>query len=163
MDKILTITMEQGVLLIQLIIAHIIADFALQSDKMAKDKKWFNREMLMHISIVFMLAFILSKSWLLALVVAILHYVTDGIKKYFENKTWTVEKKISQIKLFSFDQLAHLLEILLVWILFSKIDSKTLLKVYELFSDFNFVLILVGYLIAISPVGLSGWLCYKIL
>ena len=99
-------------LLIILIIAHFIADFYLQSENMAKNKKEYTKVLLAHCAIyavIFALVngvFIEGKFTLLAtLIIAISHLIVDFIKIKVDNKT---PKYSVWFYTFTFDQILHI-------------------------------------------------------
>lgn len=109
MDKIYLFTQEQGNLLIRLLLAHILADFVLQTTRMAENKRWFNKAMLYHLVIVSACTFLLSFSLKITLIIALAHWLTDALKKQAEKKYQ------GKYLLFAFDQLLHILVIVWVW------------------------------------------------
>ena len=87
-----------------LLLAHLIADFALQTSKSCKskrEKKWHSGYHYAHAAIVFAVSWLASfrlEFWWCALVVAITHFVIDMWKSYHEDK----------VKWFVADQLLHI-------------------------------------------------------
>ncbi len=102
-------------LILNLIVAHILGDFYLQWDSMCKDKmlRHFKSKLLyLHFLIILVLSFLAVWSrcaWWLALIIAISHFVIDGVKSYLENKCC-----ISKIVLFLGDQILHSTVIIVV-------------------------------------------------
>lgn len=140
--------MPDGNLLIRLIIAHLLADFVLQSRSMVDQKKWFSLAMLGHIGIVLALTEILSMNVALALSIAVLHWIIDGCKISIGQK-----HKISDTKLFASDQLLHLLSIIFCWSIISG-NIKNIGSAIQGFSlDYKSSLIFLGYLLITTPVG----------
>lgn len=87
-----------------LLLAHLIADFALQTSKSCKqkrDKRWGSMYHYYHAVIVFALAWLVSldcEFWLCALIIGATHFAIDMWKSYREdNVTW-----------FTLDQLLHI-------------------------------------------------------
>ena len=103
-------TAEQGNLLIRLIIAHLLSDFALQSNAMVQNKKAFSPYMALHIGILGMLTWLLSGEWILALIICGIHWAIDSIKI-----SLLLNRPQYNNKLFIVDQLIHILTILLIW------------------------------------------------
>ena len=90
-------------LLLCLVLAHLIADFALQTSKSCiqkRNKKWGGVYHYCHAVIVFVLAWLVSwncEFWWVALVIGVTHFAIDMWKSYREdNVTW-----------FTVDQLLH--------------------------------------------------------
>ena len=93
-----------------LLLAHLIADFALQTSKSCKskrEKKWRSGSHYMHSAIVFVLSWLVSfrvEFWWCALVIAVSHFAVDIWKSYREDK----------VKWFVADQLLHIVILALV-------------------------------------------------
>lgn len=139
-------TEAEGVFLIRLLLAHLIADFLLQSKKMVENKKWISNAMFIHIFIVFIITFLFCQNLLISIIISILHYITDGFKIQ-------LSKKKSQTLLFIADQLIHILTILITWSIYFNISHK-LIKAFLLpFTDFNLSLLLFSYVLVSTPFG----------
>jgi hypothetical protein len=142
---------SDGILLIWLILAHIATDFILQSKKMVEEKCkniWLSKSLYIHGTIATVTIWIASgfnlPIWM-ALLVGLTHIVIDAIKiKLDKQKT---------IIAFTYDQLAHALIIILIWLfLINKWDI--IYKVTrQLALDYKIMLILVGYTLLIWPIG----------
>lgn len=94
-------------LFLSLVLAHLVADFMLQTSKTCKDKKerhWKSPHHYVHALIVFGLAWLVSWDicfWWAALIIGVVHLGLDMWKSYCEDKvTW-----------FALDQVLHLLVI----------------------------------------------------
>lgn len=94
-------------LFLSLVLAHLVADFVLQTGKTCKDKKerhWKSLHHYVHALIVFGLAWLVSwdvSFWWGALIIGATHFSLDMCKSYREDKVvW-----------FTLDQVAHLLVI----------------------------------------------------
>ncbi|MDI1234536.1 MAG: DUF3307 domain-containing protein [bacterium] len=148
MDNFTFFSLEQGNLLIRLIVAHLLADFAFQSSKMVDNKKWFSKEMLLHLGVVYVCTACLSGWWLGALVIAILHYLIDGFK--IEAKKHEIG---TELKRFLLDQALHIISIVVVWMLAYNLYTNVTKAFVLPFSNYKISLILLGYLIVILPVG----------
>lgn len=148
MDKLPFFTYQQGVVLIQLLLAHIISDFVLQTKTMVTNKKWISATMLLHIAIVYISTALCTGLWLPAIVVAVIHYVVDGIKVTAGTQKWGTE-----LKLFLIDQALHLITIVLIWAwyfnLFDKLGTVAQLPL----SNYTISLLVLGYFIIIWPVA----------
>ncbi len=103
-------------ILLRLIVAHLLADFILQSNTIVREKKngfrssWFA----VHIVIVGLLTYLLLAQWTkwwAPLLVMIMHAAIDLLKPKFRHDT---------IRVFLFDQALHLLSLLVVWFLVSR-------------------------------------------
>ena len=91
-------------LLLNLLLAHLIGDFALQTSKSCKhkrDKKWGSVYHYCHALIVFALAWLASWDWAFcwcALVIGVAHFAIDMWKSYREEN----------VKWFAVDQMLHI-------------------------------------------------------
>ncbi len=141
-------TTEQGNLLIRLLLAHIAADFILQTNIMVKSKNWFSLSMLLHVLVVFGLTWTLSGLWLLALIITIFHWLIDSLKI-------SLQKKYSarEAALFAADQLLHLLIIMMAWCWHYNLLSQCYQAILFPFTNYKMSLLLLGYAWLIWPVG----------
>jgi hypothetical protein len=103
--------------IIQLILAHLIGDFFLQSDSWVKNKeqkKWASPVLYAHVMIHFLLIVLLFGSlsvWLPALLIAVSHLLIDGMKV-------SLQKKENRSLWFGIDQVLHLVVIGVIWTVF---------------------------------------------
>lgn len=141
-------TAEQGNLLIRLLMAHLLADFVFQSKKMVENKQWFSKYMLFHIGIVYITSAVLSGWWILSGLIAVLHYITDGVKITLKNKG-----KIKDSYLFIADQKIHFFVILIIWAAYFSLFRSLYQLVLIPFTDYKWSLVLLGYLFMTSPLG----------
>lgn len=141
-------TTEQGNLLIRLLLAHIVGDFILQTSSMVQNKKWFAPTMLLHVMIVFGLTWAFSGLWLLAIIIAVLHWLIDSIKV-------TLLKKYpaKDAALFAGDQLLHLLVIIAIWCWHYQLLSNCYNAFLSHFTNYKTSLFLLGYAFVIWPTG----------
>lgn len=105
------------IILIKLILAHLLGDFLFQPDSWVKAKEK-NRleswELYIHALIHFVLIMILVSDlnfWAWALLLAVLHLITDIIKLFLQTKK-------TRGAYFFADQVVHLMFICLVWIFY---------------------------------------------
>lgn len=102
---------------VKLLLAHIIGDFFLQREKWIvnkESKKWLSPYLYLHVFIHFLLIILLLwdiNIWPVALIIAITHYLIDGLKL-------SLQRAETRGFWFGADQGAHLLVLLLVWYLF---------------------------------------------
>ncbi len=87
-----------------LLLAHLMADFALQTSKSCKskrEKKWRSGWHYVHAAIVFVLSWLASfhlEFWWCALVIAVMHFAIDIWKSYREeNVKWFVVDQVLHI------------------------------------------------------------------
>lgn len=104
-------------ILAKLILAHLIGDFFLQSRNGIASKverRWRSPALFIHVIIHFLLVFILLwdiSLWYIALIIAFSHYIIDGIKLSYQTEE---NERVS----FVLDQIAHLVVIAVVWVVF---------------------------------------------
>jgi hypothetical protein len=148
MNSIELFTATEGNLLVRLIVAHLLADFIFQTKKMVENKQWFSKAMMQHIGIVFILTLAFTANWKIALLLTLLHYVTDGIKISLK-KT----QKIKETYLYLADQGVHFVTIVLIWTINQNLFAEVLQTLQLPFLRYNWSVILMGYLLVTTPLG----------
>lgn len=148
MDKLNLFTYEEGNLLIRLLIAHLLADFVLQTRKMAKRKDWNNPQMYLHIGIVIITTLVFTASIKLALGIGVLHGIIDIAKSLLANK-YTTKRAL----LFFTDQCLHVVSVLCVWALFAGLGSRIFPAITQVFTNYKISLLMLGYLLVMWPTG----------
>ena len=104
------------------LLAHLVSDFYLQTEKSCKhkaDNAFKSRHLYIHSLITFACAWLLSMSlgyWWVALTIAVLHFVIDGLKSKFKDLKGV----------FFYDQLLHLLVIVAAVMLNNKVGTIAL-------------------------------------
>jgi hypothetical protein len=147
-NEILLFSVEQGNLLIRLLLAHFVGDFVLQSDQMVQSKKWFSKYMLLHISIVLACTFVLSELWHISIAIALFHWIIDSIKVEMQSQS-TLKPNL----LFVIDQLFHFLVIIVAWFWYFDLFDKLFMTISLPFLNYKFSLILLAYIWVYFPVG----------
>ena len=156
---------ESGFLLISVLVTlHVLGDFYLQTEKIARDKKKSYRGVVVHAiqyCIPFLLALIFVRFnalFLLCLILAVLaHFAVDSLK-YWMSKNHLYKKYFEKPALvFLADQLLHIFLLLLIALLYVKVSTVTpLLYLYDIWAD---LLELVG----LNPVFAIKWLLVGLL
>ena len=144
----INISTEQGNFLIRLFLAHLLSDFLFQTKKMVENKSWFSNQMTGHIIVVFILTFSFTFSWWIALIVALSHWLIDGVKL-------SLKKKYAQHELLLFlgDQFLHILILVILWLIHFKL-TDSIIELFELsLANFKFNVYILSYAIVIWPVG----------
>ncbi|MCT8341014.1 DUF3307 domain-containing protein [Flavobacteriaceae bacterium TK19130] len=141
--------MELFTLLVLQLLAHVLADYFLQTKKMArkKDKKGFRTMLLVwHAIIVFSLSWLLSFDWAFVTVggiIAVTHYLVDGCKRF-------VLKSVLAPYAFFIDQAAHVIILVLVtWGFYHYIGWHPYWK-----PPFQTLAIVTAYLMCIKPANI---------
>lgn len=147
MDEIQLFTELQGVFLIKLLLAHLAADFLLQTKKMVENKKWISKSMFVHISIVFVVTLLFSNNLLISTIIAVSHYCIDGTKIELN------KRKISKSSLFLLDQALHFLVILICWSIYFDITKEVYHAFLIPFENYQLSFILLGYVLVTTPFG----------
>lgn len=133
-------------------IAHVLADFIFQTDKSVKEKKqngFISLTSFKHLIIVFLLSWAFSIQWnfiFAALVIALLHYIVDGIKSVL------VQNEKFQRSLFFFDQILHLFIIYIVITIFAKYYFFN--SIFQFSIDTKTLLIFTAYLFCLKPTNI---------
>jgi hypothetical protein len=136
-------------LLILQIIAHLIADFLLQSDDDAKEKNgsgFGSKYLKWHILIIFGISWVLSFQFYFivgSILIALFHWLIDGLKKEMYKNP--ILEKYS----FFIDQLLHLSIIVLITYFFTLIFELKSIFTFD-FST-HYLLMLTGYIICAKP------------
>lgn len=141
-------SMEQGNLLVRLVLAHLLSDFVVQTAAIAKHKAGFNKHMLVHVLITFIAALVLSQSWVCAIGIGSLHWLID-IGKVILQKKYPEQGAT----LFIADQVLHLLSIVFIWTLYCTNYESLLQALAYPFTNYKISLLLAGYAFIIWPVG----------
>lgn len=107
-------------LIILQIIAHLLADFIFQPHiwVQSKSKKIISKEHVFHGLVVFACAYVLSLDyhfWIAALLIAIVHFLTDIFKSSLQIYT---RKKGKEGSFFFGDQLVHIIALLIITIFY---------------------------------------------
>ena len=138
-------------LLVLQFIAHFLSDFLFQSQKCSDDKEnggFKSKYLYKHIGVTFIFSALLSFQFnflLFSLIITILHFLLDGIKKYVLN--------IKYIKkyLFFFDQILHLSVIIFVVFLFNKLCKYNfIIEIPEL----KYLLYIFAYILILKPTNI---------
>ena len=147
-EKLIFFSQAEGTLLIRLLMAHVAADFMLQTTSIVNQKRWFSKYMAAHIVIVFVLTALLSGNLLLSIAITTFHWLIDGIKITIKTKNI-----ISCTTLFMTDQLLHVISIIVAWSVFSHNWGAMIHAVRIPFTNYKCSLILLGYALITTPVG----------
>jgi len=112
-------------ILMKLVLAHLLGDFLLQPGSWVAEKEnrtYKSFKLYLHSLIHGLLVFLLLWNWVIALIVAVSHFSIDLIKLL-------AQRNSNRTKWFVLDQLAHLLVLLIIWIVYEnvRLDFQELL------------------------------------
>jgi hypothetical protein len=135
-------------LLIKLILAHCISDFALQHSSWVEErtvKKHKSKYLLLHTAITGLVVQVLVQNWLLSAIIMVTHYFIDLGKAYTKPTT----------RNFILDQALHLTVIGVTWLYFvgGNLNFGAALNNYKL------MVYLTGYFIVTYPFGIVIKIC----
>lgn len=143
--------MELYKLLVLQFIAHFLSDYIFQSQNCSDEKEingFKSKFLYEHIAVTFLFSVLLSFQFnfiLFSLLIASLHFLFDGIKKYL--------LKYNKIKkyLFFIDQILHLLLVFLVVFLFSKyFELDFIIEIPEL----KYLMYIFAYILILKPTNI---------
>lgn len=142
--------MENLLILFQLLLAHVLADFVFQPDSWIKHKRQYKGKSLflfIHAILAGAFTYVFLQElqwWYIALFITVTHYFIDW---------WKLQQKKDNLKYFLLDQLFHLLMILLAW-LFLIDGFKWVMPALAVPLNSPAVLsVIIAYLLVIFPAG----------
>ncbi|MCW9038427.1 DUF3307 domain-containing protein [Altibacter sp.] len=140
----------QLILALQLLLAHVITDFVLQSGTLIEQKRLKKAKapfLYLHAFLAGGITYLLLQDWSLwyvALIISVTHFFID---------LWKLHQGEDSLAYFIIDQLLHLFVLLLIWLWLTASFSKVLPFIDTFFTSTNVLVVLIGYLIVIYPVG----------
>lgn len=134
-------------LLLRLVIAHLLADFIFQTDRIAEGKKnkgfsWF---FVLHITIVGILTCIIINDVWGGLTITAIHAVIDFMKiKLDKDKLWA----------FVIDQFLHFITLVAYWLFVTDNQLSSMLEQFSLLvNNAEVLIVIIGYLVLTVPTG----------
>lgn len=138
------------ILALQLLIAHIITDFVLQSQQLINQKQQKKAKapfLYIHALLAGLLTYLIVQDWsmwLVPLIISVTHFFID---------LWKLYQKSDSLQYFLLDQMFHLLILLGVWLYLTESFSEVFPAIATFFASKKTLVILIGYLLVIFPVG----------
>lgn len=142
--------MDNILIILQLLLAHVLTDFVFQNTKMVKHKRNYKGKswyLYIHSLLAGVLTYVLLQDWnqfLVPLVIIITHFFID---------LWKLNQKKDNLKFFIIDQLLHIIIIVLAWLYLIDGFSSILPAIATFFSSVTALAILIGYITVVFPVG----------
>lgn len=140
------------ILALQLLLAHVITDFVFQSQKLItqkREKKARAPFLYLHAGLAGLLTYLLVQDWnmwVVPIIISVTHFFID---------LWKLNQDDDSLKYFLLDQLFHVIVLLTIWLFLTDSFTEVLPFITSLFTSTNTLIILLGYLIVIYPVGFS--------
>ena len=138
------------ILALQLLLAHILTDFVFQSQKLIKQKRKKKIRapfLYAHALLAGLLTYLIVQDWNMwgiPIFISVTHFFID---------LWKLTQKKDSLKYFLLDQLFHLLVLLGVWLFITDNFSEVIPYIASVFTSVDTLVILLGYLLVIYPVG----------
>lgn len=142
--------MDNLLLLLQLLLAHLVVDFVLQPKFWIEHKRKYKARsyiLVIHSLLAGILTLIFLQSWewwYAALFISVTHYFID---------VWKLSQQKDDLKYFLLDQLFHLIILILVWLYLINGFPQLLPSLKGLINSVQFLAIVGGYLLVIFPAG----------
>ena len=150
-------TIQEGSLLVRLLIAHCLSDFLLQPGHWVQQKRqytWRSKYLWYHGLITGLMAWLVVwdlKAWWLVFVLTVSHVIIDAIKLLIGKQRQG--KKSYDFFLFTADQLLHIIIIVILWLQYINGWHNMKLLAERLLPHYSILLRILGYLIVVGPVG----------
>ncbi|MBJ2175626.1 DUF3307 domain-containing protein [Aureibaculum sp. A20] len=142
--------MDNILIILQLLLAHVLTDFVFQNTKMVKHKRNYKGKswyLYAHSLLAGVLTYIILQDWnqlFIPIVIVITHFFID---------LWKLHQKKDNLKYFIIDQILHLIILVLAWLYLINGFSEVLPTIATFFTSTQALAIFTGYLIVIFPVG----------
>lgn len=138
------------ILALQLLLAHVITDFLLQSPSLIAQKRIKKERapfLYFHAILAGLLTYLFVQDWSMwgiPIFIAATHFIID---------LWKLYKERDSLRYFLLDQLFHLLVLLGVWLYITENFSTVAPFLSEFFTTPEVLVLLIGYLLVIFPIG----------
>jgi len=138
------------IILLQLLLAHILTDFVLQSKSWIKHKRKHRGKsyvLFLHALLAGFLTYLFLQQaslWYVALFISLTHYLIDW---------WKILQKTDNLKYFLLDQLFHLTVLIIAWLYLIQGFEKLIPFLLDLLNSPKILAVIATYLIVIFPAG----------
>lgn len=138
------------ILALQLVLAHIITDFALQTKKWIEQKRRLKAGapfLYIHAFLAGFITYLIVQDWnmwFIPVIISVTHFFID---------LWKLSKGNDSLQYFLLDQLFHILILLGAWLFLTENFTEVLPFVAAVFSSEHTLVVVIGYLLVIFPVG----------
>ena len=143
-----SITHPEFNLLTRLFLAFLIAEFVLQPQWMKTNKNIFAKGIIVHTLINLSVTGMLCGNWILAVIIAGIHYTIDIVRHFA-----AIKSKKNLLIQFGIAQFSYVTAIIVVWCIYISKPIIPILNLEKIFTDHKISLILTAYIICIWPVG----------
>lgn len=144
-------TTDQGIILVRLVLLHLINDFLIQPNSWVKHRnehRHMSSRLYVHGTLAGIGAYIAIWKWSafpIFIIVTITHTAIDIWKSH--------QVKGNNLVLFLIDQLAHIIILILCWLIWISGFNTVINLITNLLTDYRTMLLLLGYIICIFPMG----------
>lgn len=138
---------SDSALLVRLFLAHLVADFMLQSKRWIiskKEQKWKSLPMYFHAGVVIILTYLFAGRWnnfLIPILLGVSHLITDIWKSY----------KGESVLHFVTDQFLHILVILIAWFFYIDLSLDFDMVLTGLFNEPRWMIVISAYILVMWP------------
>lgn len=142
--------MENSLILLQFLMAHLLTDFVLQPNSWIAHKRKYKGKsylLVIHSLIAGLLTMIFLQEmqwWYIAVFITVTHYLID---------LWKLQQKDDNLKYFLLDQIFHLSMILIAWLYIINGFKEVLPGLNFILNSTHFLVITGAYLLVIFPTG----------
>ncbi|RMA64441.1 DUF3307 domain-containing protein [Ulvibacter antarcticus] len=138
------------ILALQLLLAHIVTDFVLQSQKLILQKRLKKERspfLYFHALLAGLLTYVIVQDWSMwgvPILISVSHFFID---------LWKLSKKNDSLRYFLIDQLLHILVLLGIWLYLTDSFSEIIPFITSSLASEEILVVFIGYLLVVFPVG----------
>jgi hypothetical protein len=139
------------IILLKLVLAHLLADFVLQTKKWIDDrktKKLKSAYFYLHIGVAAILSYLFVaqwEMWWLIPLVYITHFLID---------LWKIKQSVETTKIFVIDQLIHFITLFSIWLFITQNQEVITSQMRDIWNNQNVIIFTVGYVLILWPSGI---------